>query len=240
MYVPSQHAANLIYSIANWALFIGILFSAAGTFGSIWAGGIRERYADERISKNEADTAAANQRAAEANAQLALTNERVLAERRLTANERSRLSRLEKAVLPRALSPEMTVVLIDALKTGNFKTINVAYVDKPEPMLYAMSLMMAFKQAGIMGQFIRFPKNTNQAGVSIWKVNSDGERLAELLWQKFQIGGGVVAGAVPIGWETIPRDTNCLVIGENNAAMQPPDGHPGEGIDEHGVPIPAP
>lgn len=240
MYEPSQNAANLIYSIANFSLMIGIALSAVGTFGTIWAGGIRDRYADERISKNEADTAAANQRAAEANAQLALTNERVLAERRLTANERWRLSRLEKAVLPRALSPELTVALVDALKSGNFKAVNIAYIDKPESMLYAMSLMMAFKQAGITGQFIRFPKTTDQAGVALWRANPDGDRLAQLLWQKFQIGGSVVARIVPIGWEVIPRDTNCLVVGENDGAMQGQDGQPGEGIDEHGVPVPAP
>lgn len=240
MFNLSQHAADEVFGWANFTLVLGSVLVLVGTAVAIWASGIREQYANERISKNEAETADANKRAAEANAELALTNERVMAERRLTANERWRLSRIEKAVLPRALTPEMTVALIEALIAGHFHPINIAYIDKTEPMLYAMSIMIVFKQAGIMGNLIRLPKTMDQAGVTMWKVDDDGERLSTLLWQKFQIGGGMVAGIVPIGWETIPKDANCLVVGENTGAMQPPDGQPGEGIDEHGVPVPRP
>jgi hypothetical protein len=105
----SQHAADEVFGWANVTLVMGSMLVLAGTAVAIWASGIREQYANERISKNEAETADANKRAAEANAELALTNERVMTERRLTANERWRLSRLEAAVLPRALTPEMTV-----------------------------------------------------------------------------------------------------------------------------------
>lgn len=62
----SLHSANVIYGISNLALGFGALCVLLGTLGAIWSGGIRERFSDERIARNEAQTATANARAAEA------------------------------------------------------------------------------------------------------------------------------------------------------------------------------
>jgi len=63
----SAEAADRAFGAANLLLILGAVLVLVGTIGVVWAGGIRERYADERISKNETDTAHANERAAEAN-----------------------------------------------------------------------------------------------------------------------------------------------------------------------------
>src|ERR1700752_3885305 len=62
----SLPTANIIYTLSNVVLVLGALFVLLGTVGAFYSGGIRERFSDERISKNEADTATANARAAEA------------------------------------------------------------------------------------------------------------------------------------------------------------------------------
>lgn len=46
----SQAAADAIFGYANVAMMIGAAIVLIGTIGAIWSGGIRERYANERIS----------------------------------------------------------------------------------------------------------------------------------------------------------------------------------------------
>jgi hypothetical protein len=172
-----------------------------------------------------------------------------LNERRLTALERWRLERVERAVLPRTLFVDWPK-LVAELKAGHFQPINLAYVERPEPRVFALALMMAMQQAGVLGKFISLPavsgelnpwSPTSSSGAIIITANPDGNRFAEMLWQKFQIGGGgISAAAIPKAWAAIPTDTPCLVIEENNWAMSPGNGQPGEGIDQHGGPDPAP
>ena len=38
--------ANLIFNLANIALIVGAVLVAIGTIAAIWAGGIRDRFAD--------------------------------------------------------------------------------------------------------------------------------------------------------------------------------------------------
>jgi hypothetical protein len=83
----SLETANVIYTLSNLILVLGALFVLLGTVGAVFSGGIRERFADERISKNEAETATANARAAEADQRAAEANLeliRIKAPRRLT------------------------------------------------------------------------------------------------------------------------------------------------------------
>ena len=81
----------------------------------------------------------------------------------------------------------------------------------------------------------------SSSGVTILMANADGQRLGELLWQKFQIGGGGASiSMMPPAWASLPRDTNCLLIQDNGWAMAPGNGQPGEGLDAHGRPVPAP
>jgi hypothetical protein len=90
----SSATANIIYTLSNLILVLGALLVLLGTVGAVFSGGIRERFADERISKNEADTATANARAAEAEQRAAEANLqliRIKAPRRLRPAQQERI-----------------------------------------------------------------------------------------------------------------------------------------------------
>src|SRR4051812_42960759 len=61
----SSDAANFIFTWSNVALVVGAILALLGTLGVFWAGGIRERYGDERLASAEAKVAQANADAAE-------------------------------------------------------------------------------------------------------------------------------------------------------------------------------
>jgi hypothetical protein len=139
---------------------------------------------------------------------------------------------------------------VTELKAGNFHPINIALVGRSmEASGFAFSLVIAFQQANVLGQYSDLSAISNDTRenmqsstvVSIVIGYSDGDRLAQMLWQKFQIGGGRISAAIlPPAWTSIPTNMNCLVVEENNWAMSPGAGQPGEGLDEHGEPDPAP
>jgi hypothetical protein len=95
MFALSQQAANEIFGWANVVLILGAALVLLGTIAAIWTGGIRERFADERISKSEADTATANAQAESAKAEAARANE---------SAAQANLA-LEKFKAPRSLTP---------------------------------------------------------------------------------------------------------------------------------------
>lgn len=166
-----------------------------------------------------------------------LADARLLNEQRLTANERWRLERLEKAILPRNISPEFVGPLVAALQ--GLSSVNIAVVNKPEPMNFAFSLMQILNFAHAFGKLIVLPSNSQQSGVAVYTPNLADDRLFNAFWNIARIGGkgiGVRTG----GLEDIPKDQECLIVGDNDAALQPGEGQPGEGIDEHGRPVPAP
>lgn len=169
----------------------------------------------------------------------AFSEERLLAERRLTANERWRLERLEKALLPRSIGNEQSRILVNELR-GKAKSVCVLMLNMPEPRLYAIALMQIFKAAGIEPAGFTLPRSNERTGVSTWVVNDEGEQIADILWRVAQIGGGKIRHAKPIGLETLPDDKNCLIVGENDAALRAGGGQPGEGLDAHGDPVPGP
>jgi hypothetical protein len=95
----SAESASLWFDIFNGILFLGALLVTVGTWGTIKTAGIKERFSDERIAANEAETKRsiadsdiANRGAAEANAraveaQLAL--EKFKAPRKLSSEQQS-------------------------------------------------------------------------------------------------------------------------------------------------------
>jgi len=68
MFNVSEQAANLVYVIFNIILVLGAVLALVGTIGVFWSGGIREHFADLKISKNIAETSVAKADAANANA----------------------------------------------------------------------------------------------------------------------------------------------------------------------------
>ena len=98
-----------------------------------------------------------------------------------------------------------------------------------------------FQNTGIMGRLISLLQDSRESGVVMYAADEHGRQAAEILWRNAGIAGGVLAGGVtPIGLETIPKDENTLIVGDNDAAFQPMPGQPGEGLDEYGRPVPAP
>jgi hypothetical protein len=63
----SESAANTIHAWANAALVVGAILALAGTLGVFWSGGIRDKYADRKLSDNKTETARANEVAGKAN-----------------------------------------------------------------------------------------------------------------------------------------------------------------------------
>jgi Tfp pilus assembly protein PilX len=76
-------------------LVVGAVLVAVGTIMAIWTGGLRERFADERISNNETETARARATAAEANAradEAALELAKFKAPRELSDKQQARIA----------------------------------------------------------------------------------------------------------------------------------------------------
>jgi hypothetical protein len=105
----SPESAALWFNIFNAVLLAGALLVAIGTWGTIKTAGIKERYSDERIAANEAETkravadsdtakegtAKANQRIAELNTETARLSLEAESARVAIADANERASALE-------------------------------------------------------------------------------------------------------------------------------------------------
>lgn len=135
MFNLSQTAADGMFGWSNVFLVIGAALVLVGTIGIVWSSGIREKYADERISKNEADTARANADAAQANAKAA--------EAELT---------LAKYRAPWKLDSATYKVLVEALSIAPKGRVIVKpnFVDMQATSM-AKDITRAFTEAGFSG-----------------------------------------------------------------------------------------
>lgn len=235
----SLETASSVGTFANWSLLASLLFGVVSTFVIIQTTNVKEAHWDSSRQAAELRVAELKTEAAKANERVALAEERILHERRLTANERWRLQRVERAVLPRSISQQQANELVNALR-GKTAHLDLLIVDRPEPLMFAMQLMQIFSAAGIETHTLSLARDSRQTGVVMWVVNDEGSEISRILWQRAKIGGGELRKAKPISLETLPDEQNCLVIGENDAALSPGDGQPGEGLDMHGEPAPAP
>lgn len=259
----NNESANTWFDVSNIALLIGALFVVAGTYGVFKFGSIKEKYADERISSNEAKVAESRARAEEAiehsrSLEIELEKARndakqidanLLREQRLTARERMRLEKLERIVLPRILDPSDGAALVAAFREANFSPVNVFSIQGAEPEAFAISIVAVLAPERLLGQFGLLPKAAQPPSLIVVAIDDDGEMLADLLFQRFKLGQGYRVRVQPgsdaaridrslIG---VTTDRNSIVVGSNStAALQPSPGQPGEGIDERGRPVPAP
>jgi len=95
-----------------------------------------------------------------------------------------------------------------------------------------------------MGRLITLPADARVSGSTMYAPTTNGLKLGQILWTltnrtQTRIAGGAIS-VRSIGLEVLPEGENALVIGENDAAFQPGDGQPGEGVDENGRPVPQP
>ncbi len=170
----------------------------------------------------------------------------LLHEQRLTANERWRLERIERAVLPRSTFVNWGL-LTERLKSLHLEGVSLVTLDEEnlEEDDFALQLSIAFQNAGIKIITFAVSKDDRRlfgqssSGLFLITVDDKGNKLADMLWQEFQIGGGSTS-IFPDRPSKIPRNINCLVIGSNNWSVGPPSGQAGEGLDQFGRPVPAP
>jgi hypothetical protein len=254
MFDLSSSDANLWFDISNGILLVGALLIVLGTYGVFRTGSIKERFSDERIAANELQTARANERAAAlaieleaAKGKSARADAYLLTEQRLTARERWRFERLESIILPRSISDPSA--LAAALKTAGLHPLNLAIVNDREASSYGIAFMTVLKDAGLLAEVTWLPNGSLAPSLLVVGSDDEVDRLADLLFQKFQIGQGwrakIAAGEDPAksdgSLKGVPAGRDCLVIGSNHeAAFQGASGQPGEDIAEHGRPVPSP
>lgn len=153
----SQTAADAVFGYANVALIVGAALVFLGTIGVIWSSGIRERYANERVSRNEAETAIAKADAAKAQENAATANERTeilreenLATQRELERERIERLRLEANIAPRRLSKEQRSTLVSELRSGPQPiTIEFTRLGDLEASMYADAILAALGSADV-------------------------------------------------------------------------------------------
>jgi hypothetical protein len=130
----------------------------------------------------KADATRAQERVAEIQRQAAITEERFMTERRITARDRWQMETIVHTMLPRRLAP--IADLVPALK--GLGPTNVAIVDKIEPRLFGEQMVRLFEQAGIMGHVIWLPDEndhrftTDFFGVSMYAATERGRKVAEI------------------------------------------------------------
>ena len=139
----SLQAANTLFGLSNVALILGAVLVLIGTIGVSWTTGIRDRYADERISGNEVRTALANEGAAKA-------NERANALAREAEQERLERMKLEAEIAPRRLTREQHEAIATALSRFAGCGANVtSYSLDAESAVLTKQVIEALRAAGL-------------------------------------------------------------------------------------------
>jgi Tfp pilus assembly protein PilX len=131
MFNISLPQANALYNIANIVLILGAFLVLLGTIIAIWTGGIRERFADERMSNNETETARAKADAAQADAHAAEVN-----------------LELAKLKAPRTLGGEQQSRLVSKLKPFAGQTFSLKVVADTEPISLMSMIETVLASAG--------------------------------------------------------------------------------------------
>jgi hypothetical protein len=185
MFNLSQGAADAMFGWANIILIVGAALVLIGTMGAIWTGGIRERYAAERRSTNEAKTAQALADAAKANAisesakaESARANERtaefeVKSQAAKIELERERIARLklEERLRPRGITPAERQTLLSLLKAApKGRVLVVPKTFDEEAESYAAAIQGVLRDAGYTIEALKGqrPMSLGTAGAFIW------------------------------------------------------------------------
>ncbi len=163
MYSITAQVADAIYSWSNVLLVFGATLALIGTAGVFWSGGVRENFADERISANEAETAKAKAETAKA----------------LLEQER-----LKSLMAWRRVSPAQSQQLSSVLK-GKQLELWLAWVgDDPEATVLRGDLDAALADAGVKTKY--FSGYARAVGMSVTGGTAEERRL---LLQAFHVAG---------------------------------------------------
>lgn len=173
MFDVSAPWASFWYDVFNGMLFLGAFAVAAGTYGSIKMGAVKERFSDERISANEAETKRAiadsdiaKKDAAEANLKL----------------ETEKLARLklEEKLAPRTLADPVRSALIASLSPFNGKLIRiVSDVSSTEARGFAAQLGAMFEDSGWNVSNRAGELKPPVVGIEVWvnKEDADAQKI---------------------------------------------------------------
>src|SRR6266567_1771290 len=176
--------------VAAFLVALGVAMEFIGS----WIGSRLHRTIEDartaEVARLNNDTERLRAEAAKASERAALTEETILAERRLTARERWRLERVERAVFPRVITQEQRRFLVSELK-GKISSMNICALDRAEPRLYALSILQVLHDAGVSTKLFWLPKDSDEQGIVTYVVNEDGRVFAKTLW-KVRIGGGTL------------------------------------------------
>ena len=153
----TAESAGLWFDIFNGVLLFGAFLVFVGTWGTIKTSSVKERFSNERVALNEAETKRAVAESDKANAELekARVNIATADAEAAKANERAAELRLEldreiAARKPRTISAEQRAALVEMLKPDRiFKgkvSINAAM--EAEAMQFADQIESVLKEAG--------------------------------------------------------------------------------------------
>lgn len=183
----SLHQADFWYELASIAAVAGAFIALIASIGIYLMGGIKEIYANERISKNEMETATANAAAAVASDSAAKAHERTeilrqsnLEVQRQLESERTERLQLEASIAPRRLSGKQRLSLISLLNAAQPLKIHFTRLEDQEAFIYASAIVLALQAAHVQlsmetyalvtpptfGLNITFP-NENQKSLAI-------------------------------------------------------------------------
>ena len=160
MFNITQPVADAIFSWANVLLVAGAVSALVGTIGVFWSGGIREKFADERIAANEAETAKANAEVAQARleqgrlkAQIAANEEETAKANAEVAQARLEQERLKAQMAWRRVSLEQARQLANALKGKSLKLWLTFVGADPESTVFREDINQALTVAGVKTEF---------------------------------------------------------------------------------------
>jgi hypothetical protein len=142
MFDVSLDIANTLFIVSNVLLVVGALFGVVGAFGVFYAGGIRERYADERISTNEASTARALADAAKANERAATLDKEAL-------ELKLELAKRTQPLVARGVSRAQIEILKSSFAGRNLTIGFMFPTTDLEVVRYAEDLERALTEAGV-------------------------------------------------------------------------------------------
>lgn len=154
MFSISAQAADAIYSWSNILLVLGATLALVGTAGVFWSGGVREKFSDERISANEAETAKAKAETVKA----------------LLEQER-----LKSLMVWRRVSPAQAQQLSSILK-GKKIELWLAWVgDDPEATVFRGDLDATLTAAGVKTKY--FSGYARAVGLTVKGGTAEDRRL---------------------------------------------------------------
>lgn len=149
----SSATADTLFGVFNVIVIVGTALAFAGTIGTIWTSGVRERYSDLRTSSNESKTAIAGRDAAQANAEAANANLRA-------AEVEKQNSELRQKFANRRVDAHQHQILVAALSRypGVF---DMQIMRDPESGMYAADILKTLADSGWTVESKSFPLGGN-------------------------------------------------------------------------------